>query len=318
MDTSSDQDCNTPACKIGIAAFVLGIFCLYFCAFGYVRFRLKNVNNPESTERAIIAGQNLPFPQVKLCKLCKALHHNSKKDRIQHYDDFQGLQESAQQGCWCCWTVCKQLVLSMEDHDCPPIEADPKHLKIPCLLIWFANQTHTKTGYLDHLRQIGMCLVQILPGLMPFFTNFAQDYLEYIFKPRPRACASHPSSETSFRLIKDWLKTCDLKHQCYQGNGVKLPTRLIDVSEKQPVLLESNNLQGPYIALSHCWGNIQPITTTVRTIKNRFKGIPIETLPKMFQDAVHITRRLNIKYLWIDMHYPRLKRGLGSGSRSNG
>lgn len=45
---------------------------------------------------------------------------------------------------------------------------------------------------------------------------------------------------------------------------------------------------------------VQPITTTTSTIKTRLKGIPSEILPKMFQDAVHITQRLKIKYLWID------------------
>jgi Heterokaryon incompatibility protein (HET) len=124
--------------------------------------------------------------------------------------------------------------------------------------------------------------------------------MEYIFKPGAQPCKTDPSSEASFCLVKGWLETCNLQHQCYQGTGVKLPTRLIDVSKEQPYLLDSSNLKGPYIALSHCWGKIQPITTTTSTISTRIEGIPIETLPKLFQDAVHITRRLNINYLWID------------------
>ena len=109
-----------------------------------------------------------------------------------------------------------------------------------------------------------------------------------------------PSCQASFRLVGSWLKACNLEHQCYQGMGAKLPTRVINVSTEQPYLLVSNGLQGPYITLSHCWGNVQPTTTTIGTINSRIKGIPIKTLPKMFQDAVHITRRLNINYLWID------------------
>jgi len=131
-------------------------------------------------------------------------------------------------------------------------------------------------------------------------TDLTQDYFEYILRPRSRACETDPASEASFCLIRSWLENCNLHHWCYQGAGVRLPTRLIDVSTDQPYLLTTSGIQGPYIALSHCWGEKQPITTATGTINARVNGIPLATLPKMFQDAVLITKRLNIKYLWID------------------
>jgi hypothetical protein len=57
---------------------------------------------------------------------------------------------------------------------------------------------------------------------------------------------------------------------------------------------------GRYIALSHCWGKEQLITTTQATFWDRVSGIPLDSLPKTFQDAVQLTRRLKIRYLWID------------------
>jgi hypothetical protein len=148
------------------------------------------------------------------------------------------------------------------------------------------------------LRQIGTYHSHV--PLPHSFIDVAKDYFEYVFKTRLRPRETNPSSEASFCLIKSWLELCNLQHRCYQGVGFKNPTRLIDVSGEQPCLVNTSNDQGPYIALSHCWGEIQPITTTTSSINTHVESVPFDTLPKMFQDAVHITRRLNIKYLWID------------------
>jgi hypothetical protein len=297
MEEDSDQNCDE-SCSTSSWLLVgfSGLFLTYI--LGYFIWRARFGDKIRFYERSILARWSLPLPGLKLCKLCRALMRSSEKRRMQHYDNFQSLKQSGERGCWCCWTVCKQFAVSVEDHDSPPLDSDPSNLKNPRLLLWFAEQTWTKTGYLDHLRQIGKC-----PSYMSLFnglTDFTQDYFEYIFKPRPRACETHPSSNASFCLIKGWLESCNLHHRCYQGTGVKLPTRLIDVSAETPYLLTTSDLQGPYVSLSHCWGQIQPITTTIDTIHARVNGIPFETLPRMFQDAVHITRRLNIKYLWID------------------
>lgn len=43
-----------------------------------------------------------------------------------------------------------------------------------------------------------------------------------------------------------------------------------------------------------------PMTTTIATFEQRQENIPFADLPKTFQDAIIITRRLGIQYLWID------------------
>lgn len=64
--------------------------------------------------------------------------------------------------------------------------------------------------------------------------------------------------------------------------------------------METANAQAPYVALSYCWGSQKFITTTRATLHLRKKGIDWNQLPKSFQDAINITRRLKIQYLWID------------------
>ena len=55
-----------------------------------------------------------------------------------------------------------------------------------------------------------------------------------------------------------------------------------------------------YVALSHCWG----ITNTAKlkngTLRTMTCGIDWSKLPKTFQDAIYVTRRLGFRYLWID------------------
>ena len=85
----------------------------------------------------------------------------------------------------------------------------------------------------------------------------------------------------------------------------KLPTRVIDVGppdgSQEPYLRQiSASDQGPYIALSHCWGKERLLTTTKDTFDDRCKQIPLSSLPKTFQDAVLVVRKFNVRYLWID------------------
>jgi hypothetical protein len=81
-----------------------------------------------------------------------------------------------------------------------------------------------------------------------------------------------------------------------------LPTRVIDIGDnsREPRLFEPNGLVGRWLALSHCWGGSQPLTTTTGTLSARKTGIPLEEFPPLFKDAISVTRRLGHQYLWID------------------
>lgn len=58
----------------------------------------------------------------------------------------------------------------------------------------------------------------------------------------------------------------------------------------------------PYLALSYTWGSQSPhdYTTTHDNISARKLDIAERELPKTFQHAIYIARRLNVRYLWID------------------
>lgn len=118
-----------------------------------------------------------------------------------------------------------------------------------------------------------------------------------------------PGSDTFFSIIKLWLQDCDLGHRSCQGASGYLPTRLIDVgSLEEPSLRlvetkRDNVLNKQYIALSHPWGDKfkhPPFRTLPENIESFARSIPENQLPATFKDAVNCTRKLNIRYLWID------------------
>jgi len=108
------------------------------------------------------------------------------------------------------------------------------------------------------------------------------------------------ASEESYAIISKWVKTCRQNHIDCQQTGTILPTRVINVSRKGPCLVESKATSAPYITLSHCWGIKETLTTTIATIQDRYRKINLCVFPLTFRDAVSITRKLGVQYLWVD------------------
>jgi hypothetical protein len=65
-------------------------------------------------------------------------------------------------------------------------------------------------------------------------------------------------------------------------------------------LIETSKEHDVYTALSHCWGNEQPCTTTSSTLEARKQRISWAEIPKTFRDAIIFTAKLGIQYIWID------------------
>lgn len=127
-------------------------------------------------------------------------------------------------------------------------------------------------------------------------------------------------------VARKWLDHCGRHHElCTRDSGPPpLPTRVIDVTSRaEPFLLETGGEHGDYVALSYCWGRVRnPDMMTIgptskfKTMNTRMKmsphdhlapnleqhkvGIAFAAMPPTIQDAVSVSRRLGIPYLWID------------------
>lgn len=113
------------------------------------------------------------------------------------------------------------------------------------------------------------------------------------------------ASSASISWAKHQISKCCTNHACFpELTSSRLPTRVLDISgqSKDVVKLVITSREiASYICLSHCWGDQNSmVRTTKNTVKEHIKGIQISKLPVTFRDAVDISRRLGIKYLWID------------------
>jgi hypothetical protein len=116
------------------------------------------------------------------------------------------------------------------------------------------------------------------------------------------------SLESRLELASGWLKTCLETHEnCSStiGGYSQAPTRVIDVGPSdgshEPFLRISDGATvWEWVTLSHCWGDVQPLKTTMESLSRHQVELPLSTLPRLFKDAVQIVRALNYRYLWID------------------
>jgi hypothetical protein len=136
--------------------------------------------------------------------------------------------------------------------------------------------------------------------------------VDHGFQPTPLEALDFPpevmanvSGNECMGLINEWILRCENGHRaCRSQPSAPLPHRVIDVGSdllnEDPRLLECDGERGRYITLSHCWGNTQHFTTETNTLANRCRGMSWGSIPKTFQDAISLTRKLRIRFLWID------------------
>jgi hypothetical protein len=131
------------------------------------------------------------------------------------------------------------------------------------------------------------------------------------FEVRERREAD-PSLCFSLKLCKKWLSICRQGHRhcwpCPTDAPRFLPRRLLDVgdSRQQSIrLVRSKDIEesaeASYVALSYCWGATNDAArTTIENLADRLEAIQFISLPRTIQDAITLTRGLNIRYLWVD------------------
>lgn len=116
------------------------------------------------------------------------------------------------------------------------------------------------------------------------------------------------SSDCDFDLIHSWVTTCNNHHnhckkKC-QTPQSWYPSRLLDIGlcddEVKLILTKERHLDGPYMTLSHRWGShdYQRLETKSEIVFQ--SHIDVTNHPRVFREAVHIARRLEIRYMWID------------------
>jgi hypothetical protein len=126
-----------------------------------------------------------------------------------------------------------------------------------------------------------------------------------------RYASDYTGSPQSWAQVNAWLSLCHSHHtNCPKPadqDPVEYPTRLLDLSPLDKlhgplrlILSKEDAPRGGYMTLSHRWGSQEIVTLNSQNLDNFREKIDFEKLPKTFQDAAIITRKLGIRYLWID------------------
>ena len=85
-----------------------------------------------------------------------------------------------------------------------------------------------------------------------------------------------------------------------------LPSRVLDVGpsdgSSEPFLYESHEHQDKYITLSYKWGNetAMSVKTVMHNLESHKQSISLKTFPQTIRDAIFITSKLGIRFLWVD------------------
>ncbi|KAF1843154.1 HET-domain-containing protein [Cucurbitaria berberidis CBS 394.84] len=103
--------------------------------------------------------------------------------------------------------------------------------------------------------------------------------------------------QVDFHRICQWLSSCRQRHDS-SCNATERSTvsflLLINCESRKIEMADSSHT---YAALSYVWGNIKPASTDIKD------GLHLaEVLPRTIEDAITVTKRLQIKYLWIDRY----------------
>ena len=119
-----------------------------------------------------------------------------------------------------------------------------------------------------------------------------------------RQLESQVYCDYAFEQIHAWLNQCGEHNTCPPMEACELPSRVIEVDvDGKPGktrLLATKGLVDNYLALSYCWGGPQNVVTTLENLKAHQESLPTKCLSRTIQDAISVTRRMGMKYLWVD------------------
>lgn len=159
---------------------------------------------------------------------------------------------------------------------------------------------------------IGTRVMHRPTGMSITMASFGYLVLHSADEDSQRPLLSRGSAEKTIARLRAWLERC--RSQDSQGSTVELekplPTRVLDLGDNSGhgadvlgtdlCLMETHGRVGTYIALSYCWGGYTGFRTLRSNYPQRLGRIAFKELPPVFAQAVHLTRALNIRYLWID------------------
>ena len=238
-----------------------------------------------------------------VCDVCFGLQQRlieqyAKSTQYDHFDngalrlhiDVSLLGTSANSGCICCRVLLRAREMFYSD------------------AIWMTAWVLTgSTMILDSSTQDPP--MQVYTRTDGFKSSQQCKELQRAFAHAPLRLPKRSDSSTSLRFLRECLYSCEKLHSTCPSlhptsASYQMPTRLLQIDADHNVswrLVQTpDRTNGPYAALSYCWGKAVFAKTTRANIRRHLKRTSVYKLPVAFRDAISICRSAGIHRLWID------------------
>ncbi len=122
-----------------------------------------------------------------------------------------------------------------------------------------------------------------------------------------RPIETDAAGDKAFDFARACLSECLSTHEdCKTQEPVLLPSRVMDIGTEQGCQrcklheTDPHGEIGSYAALSYCWGGPQAFFASTTSLERLKSGFLLANLPQTIKDAVEVTRKLGLRYLWVD------------------
>ncbi|RYP63125.1 hypothetical protein DL771_009419 [Monosporascus sp. 5C6A] len=219
---------------------------------------------------------------------------------VQHYPDLAGLRAAAAQGCVLCRAIEGQAGELLSD--IAKLGGEEKLGLLALEPSWDLWVTRRPNG-----EGLWVVTRSKEEGHRWMFPVAAVAFCSDEDDPKPASSKGRVVKEvpddTTLAHVVAWLAECD-KHPHCVPQKPQMPIRLIDVGTDaaQVTLVEPGQaVCDRYVALSYRWGEgVKHFATAEESQAARRAGIIVADLPRTLRDAVALTRRIGLRYLWID------------------
>ncbi|KAM3438621.1 hypothetical protein MY4824_003160 [Beauveria thailandica] len=258
-----------------------------------------------------------PFPEEQHGNILTGLNHvhplrrerefarDPTASSVRHHNKIEHLQGAAAAGCALCALIWDQLQLLFSE-----IEGlDKETQKIyelsyrPTGDLWLARRPYGGQGFWVLSESIGSTDEREIIPIAAFSFAVAED------NPLTDSIYARPvqqSPETyALQQLLEWDTQCKQHRGCYPASRA-VPRCLVDVgrskSEEESVeLVQLGAGEAQYTALSYTSDYSREVQWRRPDNSDAERKIILTTdLPKMFRDAILVTRTLGVRYIWID------------------
>ncbi|KAI0177582.1 heterokaryon incompatibility protein-domain-containing protein [Pestalotiopsis sp. NC0098] len=248
------------------------------------------------SDKSISSGERAAISIDSLCGSCKwPLQHAPTTSRSQRSGRWTvsatKLISGAETGCWSCsillsattqlWDVTEEGLLKMIQfwvrYDVDAFTVHGQNA-LPTIQI-FTRQGDSQVG-------------RYVPAFDIAPTADSADLLDFT-KTKVSKC------------LKDHISCRKNKNNMNEALGARSPRRMLEIDARKEwvklVDFEAMKSQD-YSALSYCWGNepYKQLRATADTVPGLRAGIPTSELPATLRDAVILSTKIDIHYIWID------------------